>query len=340
MGRFLNIAYAIEVLAGRLNGSSDQIENKKTGFDNISYTKKIGSRAVVSSPCQKYNIQRYMTSQGYTYAERKKIDKKISVKADPFTYVNEDIFGFMRAENEVITEEEYKLLAPEVQKLFTKDKKSYKINITKKRRSRFQMSPLIQVSHRKVSLEWNVCSTTGDYMPYVLEVYSGIFSGIANVNIEDISNFTTAAIDSEFRDYDPSEPNADKEIDRNEKLRRIEGALRGLQYLSIEGNQNNHLTDTKPKFVILSEFSWGNNAFQGIINDSGLNTEAFFEALEENEAFRLSPVWIGVKSNFQDEKFKGLKEKLKEQFIDHEFIKIGTVKEAFDSYLHYLKETI
>lgn len=35
------------------------------------------------------------------------------------------------------------------------------------------MNSLINVSNRKVEWEWNVCGTTGDSMPYQVEVYSG-----------------------------------------------------------------------------------------------------------------------------------------------------------------------
>lgn len=38
--RMLNIGYAIEVLCGRLNGSSSEVEKKNNSYKNSTYTKK------------------------------------------------------------------------------------------------------------------------------------------------------------------------------------------------------------------------------------------------------------------------------------------------------------
>jgi CRISPR-associated protein Cst2 len=336
--------YAIEVLSSKLNGSSDTVEEKKAEFDNVSYVKKIDGRGVVSAPCQKYNIQRFMQeAENMPIGKRLKKGTKVTISADPYKYVNEDIFGFMRADSISITEEEYDQLDAESKVLFTRDsKKGYKQNITKKRKSRFQLSPLINMSNRKIDTEWNICSTESDSMPYENEIYSGIFAAIGNVNIDDISSFKISDITSEFRDYAVEEGRTEKElkISKNEKYKRIESAIKGLQHLSIEGNQNNYLTDTTPKIVMLGEYSWGNNIFQGVIKENGIDIDALKEALDENEEFRKSDVWIGISDKIVDPQYKGVKKTLTDKLEDYKFVHVDSVKNTFDEYLKYLKNTL
>ena len=57
MKRMLNIAYGIEVLDGRLNGSCEEAEINKDGHKNTTFTKKIGGRGKVSAVCQKRNMR-------------------------------------------------------------------------------------------------------------------------------------------------------------------------------------------------------------------------------------------------------------------------------------------
>lgn len=345
--RFLNMAYFIEVIEGRLNGSSEQVEsNKRTGFDNVSYVKKIGGRGLVSAPCQKFNIKRFMVNNSLQLSSKMKIDKKIVIPAMPHKNVDEDIFGFMRADKDEITEEKYNELDELEKSTFRKNKNKYERNITKKRKSRFAMSPLINIDNRRIELEWNVASTSGDAMPYSVETYSGIFAGISNVDINNISNFTISGNEAEFRDYSDLELGSnvikeeDLKLSSDEKYKRIEAAMRGLEYLSIQGNQNNHLTDTSPKFIILTEYSWGNNVFQGVIKKDGVDVEALMETMEENEEFRLSDAWIGISKRIDNENYKNLKAELEQTFEGFNHIHIGTVKSAFDGYLKYLKESL
>lgn len=342
--RYLNAAYFTEVIAGRLNGSAKQAENKpKNGFNNVTYIKKIGGRATVSAPCQKYNIKRFIKEKGFELSKRTKVENRMIISADPSKYIDEDIFGFMRAEKDELNQEEYEKLSKEEQDTFTKSKNKYLRNITKKRKSNFQMSHLTNISNARVDTEWNIASSSlSDNLPYQVEVTSGIFAGISNININGIGKYKISDVESEFRDYSSSEPVMQKDIDisKQQKYKRIEAALRGLQYLNIEGNQNNYLTDTTPKFVILAEYSWGNNVFQGIIKSQGVDIEALKETIEENEEFRLTDIYIGVSRRITNEKYKDLREQLENELEDCDYVHVSTIKKTFDSYLEYLKETI
>lgn len=350
--RMLNIAYAIEVLCGRLNGSSVEVEKNKNSYSNSTYTKKIGNRSRISSQCQKWNQKVFMEQVcGYEQNVKIKDGKQVKLMPHPHKYATDDIFGFMMAEKLSIDEEVFNTLSDEEKQMYKKNKKKYEANITKKRKSRWQMNSLINVSNRKIEWEWNVCGTEGDSMPYQVEVYSGVHANISNLNINKIGEFNISDIASEHRDYTIKEAEnfGVTSLSKEEKFNRIEAVLRSLEYLSIEGNKTNHLTDTKPKLIILGEYSWGNNVFQGLIKENGIDVEMLKESIEQNEEFRISDIWIGI-NKFHDENFntvknegneiENIKDYLSKALGEYDFIKVVNVHEAFNGYLEYLKETL
>jgi CRISPR-associated protein Cst2 len=368
--RFLNMAYGVEVLNGRINGSSSQVEISKSGFDNITFTKKVNGKGYVSAPCVKKGIKEYMEQDGLEVSSKTKIGKKIITDADPIKKSDEDIFGFMLASNGILTEEGFNELTEDEQQNYKKGKEGYKLNIeltkeqyeelteaekrtwkaskgkyipveksTTKRKACMSMNGLIGVGTSRIREEFGVCETTGDSMPYVLETYSDMMSGLANLNINQVGNFTMGDKSVSFKDYDVADGIEEKNLilPKEERFKRIETLLRGTQYLSIKTNQSNHLVDTMPKIVIMAEYSYGNNVFQGLITKNGINIEGLRETIEECDRFRMSNIYIGISSKIMNEKFQGLKKILEEQLREFDFIQIGTVKSAFDGYLEYLK---
>lgn len=342
MSKFLNIGYAIETINARLNGSSEEVESKKDSFNNTTFTKKIGGRAMVSAVSVKSNMKEYMKN---VYSEevniKSKDGKQVKLSPNPMKYLFDDVFGFMIAEKISIEEDDYNLLSNEEKQLYKKNKKVYECNATKKRVARLQMGSLVNVSNKKVNLEFNVCSTDSHSMPYKLETYSGIMAGIANFNIEAVGEYKVSNAETEFRDYNEIEAKVldVRNLNREEKIERIEKTLRALEYLSIRGNQTNHLTDTKPKFIILAEYSWGNNVFQGVIKGNGLDIEMLKESLDQNEEYRLSNVYIGVNKFFNDD-FKTTINSLKQDLGDLEYVIVNHVHNIFDEYIKHLKESL
>lgn len=336
--RKLNGSYGMEVLNGRLNGSAEQVENNVSGFKNTTFTKKIGNRSKVSTPCQKFNMKEFMsTMSGVSQSDKVKDGKIIKALFDPFNSEIDDIFGFMLAENVEISAEEYNMLDEDKKQLFSKKGKAYKANLTKKRKSRLQMNALINVSNRKVNWEWNVASSTTNSMPYQQEVYSGVHQSIFNLNIDEIGKFTVSNEPSEFRDYSCEEGKNVRNLSNEEVYGRVENVLNAVEFLSISSNQTNHLTDTKPKFMILADYSWGNNAFQGVLKDGYLDIDMLKECLNQNEKHRVSDVYIGV-NKFFDDRYNNIREELEKEFEDIDFIHISNVQNAFEGYKAELKE--
>ena len=340
--RKLNGFYAIEVLNGRLNGSASQIENSKFGFKNATYTKKVAGRSKISSPCQKFNMKEYIsTASGQEQAEKIKEGKKIKALLDPYKSQIDDIFGFMLAEKLKISEEEYKALDDNNKSLCKKNKNIYEIDITKKRKSRLQMNALVNVSNSRVEWEWNIASSTTNSMPYQQEVYSGIHVSIFNLNIDEIGKFIISDNPAEFRDYGVQEAKVSgvRDLTNEERYERVENVLDAIEHLSISANQANHLTDTKPKFIILADYKWGNNAFQGVLKEEGIDIEMLKECIDQNEKYRLSKIYIGV-NRFFDDKYNTIKDELTKEFDSYDYIEISDVKTAFENYKKELKANI
>ena len=321
MNRMLNINYAIEVIEGRINGSAKEVETNKNLNKNTVYTKKIGGRAKVSSVCQKASMWNYL---GEVLGEDvNKVFKNIKDKKnknryvyDPYTYMYYDIRGYMQPSENTI-----------------------------RRKARLQMSSLVNVSNRKVEDNWHTCDEMTDTNGvHIIETYSGIMSGIANLNISKVGEFEILDEKSkvnEFFDYTKKEALAlgVRNLTKEEKFERVEKVLKALEYMSIKGNQTNHLTDTKPKFIIMADYGWGNNVFQGIINKNGLDIEMLKEAITQNEEYRLSNIYIGVNKFFDKNNNLDI-EVIKQELEDYDFIKVDNVHNTFKNYLEELKVNI
>lgn len=353
--RLLNIGYATEVINGRLNGSAADVENIIGKAKNTTYVKKIGRRGTVSAVCQKWNIQNFMEQVDGLEKSKKVFEKsldgkksRISLDPHPAKYFNDDVFGFMMAtKKEVLSEEEFNSLSNDIKELYEKKGNGKKVSYEKigsgtmKRKSRMQMSHLVNVTNNKIEKEFCTASAEEGNTIINIESYSGIMYGISNLNITNVGKFFISDEDVEFRDYNSqvAEKMRVRDLNSEEKFNRINSVLRGLEYLSIEGNQSNYLTDTKPKFIILGEYSWGNNVFQGLINENGVDIEMLRETIEQNEDFRISNIWIGV-NRFNNDKFNDMKAKLNILSEEFDFIKVDNVHNSFKAYKEYLKESL
>ena len=200
MERMLNVAFAIETIHARLNGSSPEVEFQKDNFKNTTYTKKIGGRGMVSAVCQKYNMKEYMARVlGEQENAKVKDGKQIKLSPYSYSYLFDDVFGFMMAEKISLTEEEFEGLNEEQKKLYKKEKNKYTCNVTVKRLSRLQMSSLINISNRKCQFDFNICGSEAESLPYKIESYSGIMSGLVNFNIGKVGVFNITDVSSELR---------------------------------------------------------------------------------------------------------------------------------------------
>jgi len=345
MNKYLVGSFAIEVKNAKLNGSSKDVE-KNTSLENIAYTKKISSGR---------NVYPYMSTQKTKYCIKQNCGISISVikqigtteaisEGNPYKNYDEDVMGFMIAQSSEINQEEFDTLSELEQKGYTKSGKGkgikYKKNITKKRRSRLMMSPLQAIGHTKIQTEFCTKMTDVANLIYSKEVYSTIMSSGFCLDINNIGVFSISEDASGFRDYAPQETeglgydikNNKFELPYEEKKNRIVATIKGIEYLHTFSCQNNNYEDINAKFIILADYSIGNGVFNNIFRNSKLDIEYLIEAIKENEEFRLSNIYIGVRTGFMD----NLKSKLENEIERNnmnKYVDIGAVKEMIDKYI-------
>lgn len=353
--KFLTGCVAIETKNARLNGSSKDVEGGST-VQNIAYTKKIRSREGVfpygSGVYVKKNIKNFAKLKGHNISRVRALDTTQAVtEGNPYKNYDEDIMGFMIAGKLSISEEEFEDLPEEEQATFKRVKKGKKVtyekNITKKRKARLMVSPLQAISSTRIHQEFNTRQTDATNIIFSREIYSNIMSMGFNLDINNIGVYNVSEDESGFRDYSPEEvdlfnldvnDNGVIKLDKEEKNRRITDTLRAIQYFNTDIAQANNLEDLNSKFVIMAEYSIGNNIFNNIFRNGLLDIDYLKEAIDENEEFRLSNIYIGVRAGFMKVDDKDLRDVLIDEFKDYSNVVIGTVKEAFDNYIkNYIK---
>ncbi|MCK9470687.1 MAG: type I-B CRISPR-associated protein Cas7/Cst2/DevR [Bacilli bacterium] len=354
MSKFLIGCIAVETRNARLNGSSKDVEGGGSTVQNIAYTKKIRSKNGIfpygSGVYVKKNIKDYARSMGHTLSTVKSLSTtEVVSEGNPYKNYDEDVMGFMIASKLVLNEDEFNELPEDVKATFKKTTKRkdtiYEKNITKKRKARLMVSPLQAISSTKINSEFNVRQTDATSLLYTKEIYANIMSMGFNLDIENVGVFAASTDESGFRDYSNEEieafslradENGVVELPGEEKNRRIKDTLKAIQYFNTDIAQANNLEDLNAKFVIMADYSIGNNIFNNVFRNGILDIDYLVEAIEENEEFRLSPIYIGVRSGFMEIRGKRLKNIIEETFNGNDNVVIGTVGEAFDKYIKEL----
>ena len=289
--------------------------------------------------------------QGHTLSTVKALSTTEAFsEGNPYKNYDEDIMGFMIAGKLILTEEELNVLSEEEQNTFKRTTKGKKVlfvkNITKKRKARLMTSPLQAISSTRIHEEFNVRETDKTNILYTREVYSNIMSMGFNLDINNVGVFSVSEDESGFRDYSPVDADAFNldynddgivELDKSDKISRITTTLRAIQYFNTEITQSNNLEDLNAKFVILADYSIGNNVFNNIFRYGQLDLDYLSEAINENEEFRLSNIYIGVRKGFMTVEGKDLRDIVEERFEGNNNVVVGTVGGAFDNYIKTLE---
>lgn len=354
MSKFLAGCIGVETRNARLNGSSRDAEGGGSTVQNIAYTKKIRSRQgtfpYASGVYVKKNIKDFAKDMGHNISGVRSLSTTEAVsEGHPYINYDEDVMGFMIASKLVLNEDEFNELPKEVKPTFTKTTKRkkalYEKNITKKRKGRLMVSPLQAISSTRIHSEFNVRQTDATNLLYTKEVYSNIMSMGFNLDVANVGVFRVSEDESGFRDYSNEEieglglvvdDDGIIKLEKEDKEKRIIDTLRAIQHFNTGVAQASNLEDLNSKFVIMGEYRIGNNIFNNIFRDGILDIDYLLEAIEENEEYRLSDIFIGVRSGFMTVVGEDLRDVLLETFKGNDNVKVGTVKEAFDGYIEHL----
>lgn len=328
------------------NAGKDTMSN----FDNAVKTKSIYKNG---------NNYVYVSGQAWRFWWREALQKNIGwtlspvirdkniafTNADPLTYPDDDIFGYMRAATEEYEE---------------KGKKKSR-NITVTRVSPLKNSVLVSVASVRPISNWSsMARQDGDSVPYARQEYSAIMKGMFSLDVDMVGTFS----DYNRSGYkNISETLREKAINEGAseiadpfgtgklvrlplaiRQKRIADTLLALKNISGGAMQTNNMGDVTPKFIVLASMNTGNHPFSHISTSRGdrdeqaiLNINGLREVLDEYKENFIGKVFIGCRSGFFDNYDKELKE-LAEKYND--LIEYLPVNAAIDKYTEQLKSQI
>jgi len=328
-------------------------KNTQSNFDNAVGTKRIrkGGETYV-----------YVSGQAWRYWWRDTLqktynwnlspitrDSKIAfTAANPIEYADDDIFGYMKAATEEVTDEKGKVK---------------KENITVTRVSPLKNSVLVSVGSVRPVENWSsMARQDGDSVPYGKQEYSAIMKGMFSLDLEQAGTFATynktgfknltealkkdalekGAFEVEDKFLKDEKGNSYKlvRLQNDVRHKRIAETIQALKNISGGAMQTNNMGDVTPKFIVLATLNSGNHPFSHIATSTGkdndvvdLNTEALKEVLSDYKDNIQGTVFIGRRSGFLDDKANSLKA-LEAEFSN---VKVVTINEAIDKYTAQLK---
>lgn len=291
----------------------------------------------------------YVSAQAWRYWWRNTLEAKFGwrmspiireakiafTSADPFTYPDDDVFGYMRAlkntEGGTLT-----------------------------RLSVLKTSPLISVLPQQPTDDFGVMARhEGDPVPHGHQFYSTVLKGIFSLDLSSVGIFREIArtgyknLDARYTAKPQitdaiATAGATKEdggswtLPKPERIKRASEAIGALPYLNGGAKLALHLTDVTPKLIILAVIHGGNHLFMNITSSESsklINTAALKQVITDYKDVILSDVFIGQQEGFQD----GLKqefESLKQELDGVKAIHLLSPKQAVEGFTKLLAEHI
>lgn len=331
-------------------------KSTSTNFDNAVATKKITkngrSYVYVSGQAWRYwwreTLQKYF---GWNISPITREKKIAFTEANPIIYDDDDVFGYMKAAKEIITDEK------------GKEKKQ---DITVTRVSPLKNSVIVSAGTVRVVENWSSMSRQeGDAVPYGKEEYSAIMKGMFSLDIDQVGTFSsynktgfknlTQELEKEALKKDAAlinDPflkdkngNAKKLIRLNKEIRtkRIIETIQALKIISGGAMQTSNMGDVTPKFIILATMSTGNHPFGNAVSSSGINGEQISlniagikQILEDYKKQIQGNVYIGKTEGF----FNEFNTDFENLVNENPNIKFSSVGEAIDNYTKEIKNLI
>ena len=292
----------MEVDVAALNNAGS---DKSSNLDNSVVTKKIRKNG------REYP---YVSGQAWRYWWRDTLvksfgwemspvvrEKKIAfTQANPLTYPDDDIFGYMRAEKQ----------------------------LTLTRVSPLKNSALIALSYNPVVQNWaSMTRQDGDAVPFGVDEYCAVLKGMFSLDLEQVGTFSNVnrtgfmnisekmkktALESNCVEInDPfakdSSNNSVKLIQLPKEIRekRIKETLLALKTLSGGAKQTTNMADVTPKLIVLARFKSGNHPFSHLgkeeLGKPVFSMDALTEIMEDYREQFIGKIYIGKRKGFMDE---------------------------------------
>lgn len=303
----------------------------------------------------------YVSGQAWRYWWRNSLQKDLGWKlspiirdnkiaytnANPIAYADDDVFGYMRAASEEITDDKGK-------------KKN--VNVTVTRVSPLKNSAIVSVSSVRPVENWSsMARQEGDSVPYAKQEYSAIMKGMFSLDLDMVGTFSSynktgyqnLSLKLKEEAVEKGAIEIADEYVANQKLIQLPQSIRceraidtikALKNISGGAMQTSNMGDVTPKFIVLATTNTGNHPFSHIVKSRGdkdeaavLNIEGLNEVLMDYKDNFVGKVFIGKRTGFFDDDTTALLE-LQKKFSD--FVVYGPINEIIDEYCTQLKNQI
>lgn len=269
--------------------------------------------------------------------------------ADPITYWDDDLFGYMRAPgkdglSQRKQDPEYQKLPP----LDVKEKNEQALT----RLSPLRVGTLVSIAPVLMNEDWESMSRhEGDPVPYMSQFYRATLRGLFSLDLHACGTFSyvdrtgfrnlSNALKERAREKNLAHLEKEKlyRLPVEERLRRVSTLFDGMNKLEGGAKPTLHYTDVTPAMVILAVTKGGNHIFGHVIGANGkglpeLKVDALTEALRVFGDDLLSNVYIGwVRGYADDERAKA--DALAQ--ADNR-VKVSHPREAFQALIADLKQ--
>lgn len=317
----------------------------------------------------------YVSGQAWRYWWREALQKNAGWKlspitrdgkiaftnADPLTYPDDDVFGYMRAAKDAELDENGEAV---------KDKKGNikMTNVTVTRISPLKNSAIISAASVNPVQNWSsMARQEGDAVPYEKQEYSATMKGMFSLDLSMIGTFSNydrtgyknlstilqekalkegaEMIDDPFVVDEKGNPKKLIRLEKDLRQKRAVDTVQALKTISGGAMQTNNMGDVTPKFVILATTATGNHPFSHIVGNRGqrdeevvFNIEGLIEILKDYKDTFEGTVFIGRRIGFMDEIAPQLDSLKSVTGIPP--IKILSINDAIDQYCEQMKSQI
>jgi CRISPR-associated protein Cst2 len=338
-----------------IDAPASALNNKGTERDEI-YGNKVAVKAIRSGG----QMYPYVSAQAFRYWLRETLDKlggdwrsapvfresKVAyTDANPISWWDDDLFGYMRAPGTDAAAKKAREDNPEYKKLTPLDINGKGEEQSVTRVSPFRVSTLVSVGPANVVEDWESMSRFDDFpIPYSSQFYRTTLKGLFSLDLGASGTFSYRR-KTGFRNLDDVrvelakqqglthlEASKSYQLPPEQRAKRISTLFEGLAMLEGGAKQSLHYTDVAPALTIMAVTKGGNHIFGHVIGATGrglpeFKIDAFTEVLAVFQEEILSDIYVGwVKGYLDDERAK------LEQFIEKakaKNIRISHPRDAF-----------
>ena len=329
------------------------------------------------------SIYPYISGQAWRYWWRATLQSKYNwnvspisreskiafTSANPFSYPDDDVFGYMRAlKNKPQRETKEAKGKKKNQEKATPDAQEEPIEAqasskevqskekasgTLTRLSPLKCSPLVSVYEHVPTQDFGVMARQeGDPVPFEHQFYSTIMKGIFSLDLSNVGIFSQEAktgyknLDSAYVEskeikeaisqFHAEQKGSQWILPKEERLKRIQDTISSLSYIYSTTKSSIHLTDVTPKFIILAVIQGGNHLFMNITNGTSdkpiVNLPALKQVIMDYKDILLSDIYIGRQIGFMDSLQEELLKLQKEISSDSKKLHILSPKQAIEEF--------